>query len=326
MPVESWRMRRKWHKSIRFAIAAVFMITTAFSITIVPETAAGFRIFQPGPAWVKLAAGAAVSGVALAGGFLLPTFLFGRFFCAVFCPLGTVQDVIGSFRPRWRTTLPNFKAVRYGVAALSLSLLAGGWAVAFRYLDPFSRFTAFVAAVKRIADADSVPFIRGFLAGGIVPIAVLSALALWKKRMFCVSLCPVGTVFGLFSRFAIHRIRFRDSCSGCGICVAACPTGCINSGAREIDGERCVLCLRCVSICPNGSLSYTRRRYRCNGDGVAIDASRRRFLMAGAAFSAGMFGAGLELSGVIRGLARAAENPGGLILPPGAFDARSEER
>jgi ferredoxin len=314
-------MRRKWHNSVRFAVAVVFMITAAFCIIIAPETAAGFLMFQPGPTWVKLATGGAVSGVALTVGFLLPTFLFGRFFCAVFCPLGTAQDVIGAFRPRRRTTLHNFQAVRYGVAALSLSLLAGGWAVAFRYLDPFSRFTAFVAAGKSIAGADSAPFVYGSMAGGIVPAVALAALALWKKRVFCVSLCPVGTVLGLFSRFALHRMRLRDSCSGCGVCAAACPTGCINNGVREIDGERCVLCLRCVSICPIGSVSYTRQRNRYHGNAVAVDASRRRFLMAGAILSAGMVGAGLRLSGAIRGLARAAENPDGLILPPGAVDA-----
>ncbi len=52
-----------------------------------------------------------------------------------------------------------------------------------------------------------------------------------------------------------------DLCTGCRMCMAACPAGCIayrdNAGTHGrcyIDAERCFLCAECVQRCPHHAI------------------------------------------------------------------------
>lgn len=47
-----------------------------------------------------------------------------------------------------------------------------------------------------------------------------------------------------------------DKCTGCGDCVAVCPTGAISllANLATIDQERCTGCEACMVACPNGAV------------------------------------------------------------------------
>ena len=69
----------------------------------------------------------------------------------------------------------------------------------------------------------------------------------WKHgRTWCNTVCPVGTVLGLLSRFSLFKVRIIDTakCNGCGLCATKCKASCINSKEHAIDYSRCVDCLR----------------------------------------------------------------------------------
>lgn len=306
-------MKRKSYERVRTVIAAIFLLVTVCCMVAGSEALAGLLTIQPGPAWVKLAAGFTVSGGIMAAMLLGTTFVFGRYFCSVLCPLGAVQDIFDAVRGRRATGIPDLKILRYAIAILALLLLAGGWAAGFRYFDPFSRFGGMLSVAAAPAARDAV-------LAGLLPAVLLAALVFWKRRIYCVSVCPVGTILGLFAKYGAYGVRMGDSCSGCGLCEKACPTGCADSKSRTIDRERCVLCLKCLSLCPGGAVSYSRNAKPRAAVEPSVDASRRGFLVTGAAVL-GAAGIGRVFGGAVRGLARSAENTGGLIFPPGAFDA-----
>ncbi len=301
-------MDRKVYRRIRIAVAVGVFSLTAFCFIAGNERMARLLSLQPGPVLVRLVTNFTLSGLFLTAGFFATAFLFGRYFCAALCPLGAVQDAVGSFRRQRKKNapnIPNAKAVRYGIVVLSFLFLAGGWTIGFKLFDPFSRFGGILSATS----------------GGLLSLAILVGLVLWKRRVYCTAVCPVGTLLGLCAKWGVYRLRVEAACTGCGICEHHCPTGCIDSRRRTVDNERCVRCLNCISFCPRGSIGFSRQTGRAVSADTAAESSRRAFLIKSASVALGVFAASIPLGGTLRALARPHTDTDNPVLPPGAGDA-----
>lgn len=77
---------------------------------------------------------------------------------------------------------------------------------------------------------------------------------------------------------------FRNSCTGCGACIAACPKRCVSMRRdREgfdfpkIDVDACVSCGRCAAACPNNADPVVSSLHRAwafqEADGAALESS-----------------------------------------------------
>ena len=241
-----------------------------------------------------------VGALATALGIAAFTFLFGRFYCAVLCPFGILQDAIGFLSRRKGTAVPNFRRTRYAVAGTAFGMLAFGWTALFLLLDPYSNF-------GRIAGS--------FTAGSVIPLIVIALLAVWKKRIYCTAICPVGTLLGLIAKHGVFRLRLTDRCVKCGMCVKVCPAGCIDPHNGTLDNERCVRCMNCVSACRLQAVKFALPERKT----PPVDQARRAFLINGGVLVAGV-AAGMVLAKT--GMGKLTEYAKRfLILPPGAGDA-----
>lgn len=91
----------------------------------------------------------------------------------------------------------------------------------------------------------------------IITLAVIFVMA-WKHgRTWCNTVCPVGTVLGLLSRFSLFKVHIDTAkCNGCGLCATKCKASCINSKEHAIDYSRCVDCFDCLGACKQKALVY----------------------------------------------------------------------
>ena len=84
-----------------------------------------------------------------------------------------------------------------------------------------------------------------------------AALAAWRGRLYCNTVCPVGTLLGWFAQRAAFRLEIdRGACHKCVACLNVCKGQCINLRTGTIDFSRCVACFNCIGACEHGGISY----------------------------------------------------------------------
>ena len=245
---------------------------------------------------------------------LVLTLLFGRVYCSVICPLGVMQDIISWIhgktkkKNRFRFSYsPAINWLRYGVLALFIIALIAGLHSLVALVAPYSAYgriaSNLLAPVYQLGNnffawiaerAGSYAFystevwIRSgaTFAVAAATFAVVAVLA-WKRgRTWCNTICPVGSVLGLFSRFSVFApVIDTEKCRNCGLCGKQCKSSCINMKEHEIDYSRCVACMDCIDTCKEGAIHYACRYGKKGSPSPAqgnVDKSKRAFLVSSA--------------------------------------------
>ena len=276
-------------------LAAAGIIFAAVCLTF-----AGFQEFAPSVKGQLLAAFDRKAFI-VTGVILLLTVLFGRFYCSVICPFGILQDIIAFAARRKSKPDANRAKLRYAIAGFVLAAAGVGSITAAAWLDPYSNFGRIAAFFKN----------PHYVAGSII-FALIVLLSVWKKRVFCTSVCPVGTILGLCAKISPFKMRLSDKCVKCGKCVSVCPSGCINPAEKTLDNERCVRCLKCTAFCPVQAVGFKKKEALPQ----KTDLSRRGFL-TGTFTTAAAVGAGVVFANHINA-EETDSQPLRPICPPGA--------
>lgn len=218
---------------------------------------------------------------------LLLTFVFGRLYCSVICPLGVYQDLVVFLRRSYGRIADRRRAarlramkdkglkpaavrpsaakvfgyrkehtvVRYAVLAFALVCAFTSLQFLLALIAPYSAYGRMIHAAAGLFGADGVGAPLAITAA--VTFAVITFLA-WKRgRAYCNTICPVGTALSLVSRFSLFRPVIDESkCIACGRCYKRCKASCIDGQAHKIDYSRCLVCFDCLDNCTEGALKY----------------------------------------------------------------------
>ena len=324
----------------RVAVSLIFLVLISLFFIdyrhFLPEKLiSGVLYLQFIPSLMKFVQVLSVSALGFAVILVLTAF-FGRIYCSSFCPLGTLQDVISSLsvklkrrnKRRFRYSRP-YTIIRYGLLALTAALLIAGSSFLVNLLDPYSGFgRIFTYLVKplvveinnlvaHILEARRIYSVfRVDLAGIrwevlLVPVIIL-IVVLWfsfrRGRLFCNTVCPVGSLLGLLSRVSVFKIRIDESrCTRCGLCIRRCKSECIDIKNALVDMSRCVDCYNCLVSCPESAMKYDTRagilsvragRPVTNNTatgtvGAEADMDKRKFIFGSLAFFLGAIGISL---------------------------------
>lgn len=250
------------------------------------------------------------------------TLLAGRVYCSVICPLGVMQDVISRLSglrkgKKFRFSYsPEVKWLRYGMLELFIIALVAGAGSVAALLAPYSSYGRIVQNLLApfygwgnnllayfAARADSYAFYGTDVWMRSLPTFIIAFLTLiivtvlaWRNgRTYCNTICPVGTVLGLLSRYSLFRpVIDTSKCNSCGLCSRKCKAACIDGKEHRIDYSRCVACMDCLDTCRHGAIRYQSRLAKRKQpseqpsqdtvqrtvDAAQIDSARRSFLTA----------------------------------------------
>lgn len=114
-----------------------------------------------------------------------------------------------------------------------------------------------------------IVFKGGFaFAVALVSFIAVAAIAFFKGRAYCNTICPVGTILSFIARFSLFRpVIDKSKCIKCRRCERNCKSSCIDAANGTIDYSRCVTCLNCTGICSKKAISY---KFRLGGDEFAV--------------------------------------------------------
>ncbi len=293
-------------------------------------------------------------------GLVVLTLILGRVYCSVICPLGVMQDVFARFGRMARKNRYSYSPAKNALRILMLALMAvaliAGIGSVVALLAPYSAYGRIVQSLlsplwmwgdNLLASwaerSGSYAFYSvdiwlksvGTLAVAATTFVILGVLAWRNGRTYCNTVCPVGTILGVLSKYSLFRpVIDTSKCNGCGLCARNCKSACIDSRNHRIDYSRCVSCMDCIDKCHKGAIAYTLRRSDKTTDkqpeespaGSGADSSRRQFMVAAAAISASAAVKAQEKT-VDGGLAVIADKKvperKTRIVPPGAVGLRN---
>ena len=340
-------MKQKHLKYIRIAVAAV-MFVLFFAVAIGVRQLNAVLVTQFAPGLLSLTSVFFVDTLAAVVLIAVVTLLFGRIYCSVLCPLGILQDGIAFVAQRLkgkahrRYRFLDTRPVKYGVFLFVLILGAAGVMLPLIALLPSSNFFTIVSnvflrifgtvdpeTVNEFGSAEHAARETGALFSqfSVNPPAaafcfslgvflIVAALAAWRGRIYCNTLCPVGAVLSLIGRKPLYRIALsQDMCVCCGMCEAACKGGAINAKKKSVLTENCVMCFNCIGACKRGGVRLEKRPKM-----ASFSLSRRHFIGAAGGVVAG---AGAYM--LVRKIENTMPHPSSSAwpaMPPGAGSAK----
>ena len=318
-------------RKIRIIVSLIFFIAFTFIFLdfrrLIPvELINGITWLQFVPSVLKFINIFSISAV----GFLVVivlTLLFGRVYCSSVCPLGILQDIVNwtskKFKKKkkrfFKFTKPHNK-LRYGLLILTILTFIFGTVFIVNLLDPYSNFgrifTFFVKPIIILVNNVLALLLGKINVYTLFPVEVklipaivfliqllILGVVLWMSafhgRLFCNTICPVGTFLGFLSKFSLFRIRIdHSSCTSCGLCGMVCKASCLSTIDQFVDVTRCISCFDCLTVCSSNSVLYTARKRIPDKGGDKKDdkqdnnpdIGKRKFVFGTIAFTLGMIG------------------------------------
>jgi ferredoxin-type protein NapH len=151
--------------------------------------------------------------------------IFGSLVCGWACPLGFMQELLGSGKFKKIRLPESLKVLRLPILAVVIGLVFLEWQSHFFSHRGLSLFNEAV-----------------FVAGGLVLLA-----SFFINRPFC-RICPLGMIYGWFNRFSPVTVRLnKEKCAGCGACLRVCPVDI--EPTKKVNGELCIKCFNCRKVC-----------------------------------------------------------------------------
>ena len=278
------------------------------------------------------------------------TFIFGRIYCSVICPLGVMQDIFGWLGKKAKKNRYTYsKAIswlRYAMLAVFIVAWAVGIGTVVQLLAPYSAFgrictmvlqpvymtvNNLLAAIAEHYESYAFYGVEVWMKSlpvfiiALLTLVILAVLAWRNGRTYCNTICPVGTVLSFIARFSILKIQFdEDKCKNCSLCSKNCKAACIDFKNHQVDYSRCVVCGDCIESCRSGALSYrsyrSHRSYKTHKTYNPQDPSKRSFLIASAMVTTAAFAQETKhvdggLADIIEKSAPERQTP---VVPPGA--------
>ncbi|MCR5760477.1 MAG: 4Fe-4S binding protein, partial [Sphaerochaetaceae bacterium] len=161
--------------------------------------------------------------------------IFGRTICGFLCPFGLIQELLHKIptvkikKSKATRILSYLKyvilVVFVFIITIWMSVSQGIPVPAFcKYICPAGTFEGAVMLLSNEENVSFFSMLGAVFTNKFVILALIALLCVFCYRAFCRFLCPLGAIYGLFSKFSVIGIKVDSTrCNGCSKCLRECP-------------------------------------------------------------------------------------------------------
>lgn len=192
---------------------------------------------------------------------LLFGIILGRTICGYLCPIGLLQELLHKIptpkikKSRVTRALSYLKYIILIVFVVLVPLWYGfkdyPLPAFCKYICPAGTLQGAVGLLLHPNNADKYGMLGALFTNKMLILMAVLLLCVFMYRAFCRFLCPLGAIYGLFSRVAIVGVRVDASaCVQCGKCVHNCQMD-----VKRVGDHECIHCGECIDPCPTQAIT-----------------------------------------------------------------------
>ena len=206
---------------------------------------------------------------------LLFGMFLGRVICGFLCPFGLIQELLHKIpvkklkKNKITQKLTCIKYVILGIFVVVIPLFFGlrkqPLPAFCKYICPAGTLEGALMLMIHPDNAD-----LRLLTGGIFywKLAVLIAMVIscvFIFRAFCRFICPLGVIYGLFSKIALLGVRVdMNRCHNGGVCGKTWQMD-----IKRVGHIECIQCGECIDVCPEKAITFKAGKLVLRGPDIA---------------------------------------------------------
>ncbi|MCF0133433.1 MAG: redoxin domain-containing protein [Blautia sp.] len=187
---------------------------------------------------------------------------FGRTVCGWLCPMGLIQELLYKTPTKKMKKSPVTRALSYlkyiilllFVLYIPLSYAAKRIPVPgfCKYICPAGTLEGAIALMLNPNSARKLPTPGILFISKLLILVLLLSGCIFIYRIFCRFLCPLGAIYGLFSKLSLLGVRVdAGHCVNCGRCTMHCKMDVLRVGDHE-----CIQCGECTQVCHKDAIHW----------------------------------------------------------------------
>lgn len=207
--------------------------------------------------------------------------ILGRTVCGFLCPVGLGQELLYKIKtPKLKKSkftyiLSYLKYVILVVLVVAVPLMFGksGSAVPgfCKYICPAGTFGGALALIVNPNNDGFLTMLGSLFTWKFAVLVVFMVASVFIFRFFCRFFCPLGAIYGFFSKIALLGIKLdKNKCTDCGLCVNACKMD-----IKRVGDHECIQCGECIAVCPTKAISWKGQKLFVHENAVGAPAEKK---------------------------------------------------
>lgn len=183
--------------------------------------------------------------------------MLGRTICGWLCPIGLGQELLHKIKtPKLKkskiTRIVSY--LKYVVLAVLVVIIPLTVAIPgfCEYICPAGTFQGGVGLLANSENEGLLAVLGPLFTWKFTLLIVIVVASIFIFRAFCRFLCPLGAIYGFFSKIALIGVKLdKNKCTDCGLCQSVCKMD-----IKTVGDHECIHCGECMSVCPAKAITW----------------------------------------------------------------------